>query len=185
MDSGLIFVFGVAFGLLGGVGFVLLLIGSDDYATAYFRAYWSRLGDQREQVEAQGSNGKPKENVSQSTESQTVEPPRPVETRPGRGILALLLALLLSGCASVGGGVGYVQSRHVREGDSTRGEFAQQPTSPRTEELPVCGFEAPYLPDPCRLEVTPGEWLRISNPKPKETKKHGWLWWLLISLMTI
>lgn len=185
MDTGLIFVFGVAFGLLGGVGFILLLIGSDDYATAYFRAYWSRLGDQREQVEAQGSNGKPKENVSQSTESQTVEPPRPVETRPGRGILALLLALLVSGCASVGGGVVGSPRAALPGQTAALASAGQSPTSPRTEELPVCGFEAPYLPDPCRLEVAPGEWLRISNPKPKETKKHGWLWWLLISLVTI
>lgn len=59
-----------------------------------------------------------------------------------------------------------------------------RPQAPRvvpTASVPRCGFEAPYLPDPCRMEVAPGEWLVISNPNPKETKRHGWLWWLLVA----
>lgn len=164
MDSGLIFTLGAAFGLLGGVGFVLLLVCSDDYATAYFSERWHRLGVPRSNTaEAQGTA-----NVVKSSEQiDQVEQPRPACGSVGRGISLLLVAVLLDGCASSAGGV-RVSSAPVR-----------------VEALPACGFEAPYLPDPCRLEIAPGEWLRISNPAPQETKRHGWLWWLLLSLVTL
>jgi hypothetical protein len=201
MDSGLVFSLGVAFGLLGGVGFILLLVCSDDYASAYFSERWHRLGVPRSAInpEAQETAVNSKEQVSQSPESQTAsEQPRPACGSVGRGISLLLLAVLLGGCAtthggsgehtSVGGGVGDVHgaTRSVRGVMSSSAPASKpSPTSPRTEDLPICGFAEPYLPEPCRLEVTPGEWMRVSNPHPKATKHHSWLWWLLLSLVTL
>lgn len=164
MDSGLIFSLGVAFGLLGGVGFILLLIGTDDYATAYFSAYWSRLGGRLARDSAQDEAVNLKENVSQESNPDSGE--RPGASGSAPGILCLLLVALLSGCATA----------TVKTAPAVSVPVAQ---------LPVCGFEEPYLPDPCRKEVTPGEWLAISNPAPEPTKKHGWVWWLLIGLVTL
>lgn len=188
MDSGLIFTLGVAFGLLGGIGFILLLIGTDDYATAYFSAYWRRLGAPGAAInpEAQETAVNSKENVSQSPESQTaVEPPRPACGSVGRGISLLLLAVLLGGCASVGGGVAGSPRAALPGQTAALASAGQSPTSPRTEDLPVCGMEDPYLPDPCRIEITKGEWLRVSNAGPKKSQKHHskW-WWILITLIT-
>lgn len=164
MDQGLIFCLGVAFGLLGGVGFVLLLICTDDYATAYFSAYWSRLGGRLARDSAQGLPVNAKENVSQSTKSDSGE--RPGASGSAPGILGLLLVALLSGCASA----------PVKTAPAVSVPVAQ---------LPVCGFEEPYIPDPCRKEVTPGEWLAISNPTPEPTKKHSWIWWFFLALVTL
>lgn len=84
---------------------------------------------------------------------------------------ALLAALLLTGCATThGGGMGY-------------GEAPGAASKLNVESLPVCGFEAPYLPEPCRMQVAPGEWLAVRNPKPEPTKHHGWLWWLLVGVV--
>ena len=47
--------------------------------------------------------------------------------------------------------------------------------------LPRCGFEAPYLPEPCKVEVTKGEWLAVRNPKLKPVKHHTWVWWFLVA----
>lgn len=194
MDSGLIFTLGVAFGLLGGVGFILLLIGTDEYATAYFSAYWRRLGAPGATInpEAQETAVNSKENVSQESSLDSGE--RPGASGSAPGILALLLAVMLCGCAtthggsgghtSVGGGVGDVRAgQGYPAGGGT--SAAQPPTSPRAEDLPVCGMEDPYLPDPCRIEITKGEWLRVSNAGPKKSQKHHskW-WWLLITLIT-
>lgn len=198
MDSGLVFSLGMAFGLLGGVGFILLLVCSDDYASAYFSERWHRLGVPRSAInpEAQETAVNSKEQVSQSPESQTAsEQPRPACGSVGRGISLLLLAVLLGGCAtthggsgehtSVGGGVVGSPRAALPGQTAALASAGQSPTSPRTEDLPICGFEAPYLPEPCRLEVTPGEWMRVSNPRPKATKHHSWLWWLLLSLVTL
>lgn len=181
MDPGFLFTVGVACGVLGTACFVWLLLMCDPDACAYFSVRLDRLGVQRTRRAAQDSV-----NVV-SSESGQVEQPRGGSGSLPRGTLALLLAVVLvSGCASVGGGVGDVHAAlSVRRSASDREATAQPPTSPRTEELPVCGFEAPYLPDPCRMEVTPGEWLRVSNPRPQPTKRHGWLWWVLVSLVTL
>lgn len=80
-------------------------------------------------------------------------------------LACLMLALLLSACAHGGQGGGVT--------------YCPRPV----ETLPVCGFEAPYLPDPCKLEVRKGEWLAIRNPRPEPTKHHGWLWWALIGVL--
>lgn len=80
----------------------------------------------------------------------------------------ILLALIAGGCAHGGSG------SHI----STQ-------MQPPVMSLPICGFEEPYLPDPCRKEITPGEWLRISNPQVRATKHHGWLWWFFLALVTI
>lgn len=193
MDSGLIFTLGVAFGLLGGVGFILLLIGTDDYATAYFSAQARRLGASWAAINPEAKQTvNSKENVSQESSLDSGE--RPGASGSAPGILALLLAVLLVGCAhggvgghvspSVGGGVAGVHSQS-RPGETGRTDTPQLATSPRTEDLPVCGMEDPYLPDPCRIEITKGEWLRVSNAGPKKSQKHHskW-WWLLITLIT-
>lgn len=80
------------------------------------------------------------------------------------------VVLLLSGCATKhGSGMGH-------------GEAPGAP-KPSVMDLPVCGFESPYLPEPCRMQVQPGEWLAIRNPKPEPTRHHGWLWWALVGVI--
>ncbi len=38
------------------------------------------------------------------------------------------------------------------------------------------------LPDPCRYEVTPGEWLIVRHAQPKP-EGHSRLWWLMLALL--
>lgn len=204
MDSGLIFTVGVAFGILGALGFILLLIGTDEYATAYFSAYWSRLGGRRARtVEAQESSTQ-EEKVSRDPISVAEQPcPRASSGSVARGLF-IVLALLLSGCAhggagghvsaSVGGGVGDVHAGSSRArmkgaprtGAAFTSTSKPSPTSPRTEDLPRCSFEDPWLPEPCRIEVAPGEWLLVRNAGPeREQKRHSRWWWLLVALVTL
>lgn len=79
----------------------------------------------------------------------------------------VLCAALAAGCAH--GGAAKVDARPM----------------PPVASLPVCGFEAPYLPEPCRMQVAPGEWLAVRNPKPQETKPHSRWWWLLMALVAL
>lgn len=63
------------------------------------------------------------------------------------------------------------------------------PVELRAAEPPPCAFEDPYLPEPCTIEVAPGEKLVVRNAAPegrgeKDAKRHSWLWWLLLSLVT-
>ena len=60
----------------------------------------------------------------------------------------------------------------------------KQPTSQILMALPVCSMDtgASWLPDPCRMEVSKGEWLMVSTPKPegvghpeKPSKKKWWV----------
>jgi hypothetical protein len=41
------------------------------------------------------------------------------------------------------------------------------------------------LPDPCRYEVAPGEWLAVRTPRAEPSKRHSRLWWLLTALLVI
>ena len=171
MDQGAIFVLGVAFGLLGGIGFILLLIGSDDYATAYFSAYWRRLGAPGAAInpEAQETAVNSKEQAYKENLGNSGE--RPGGSGSSPGLLALALAVLLTGCAHGGAG----------------GHVSALAPLPAAAAVPVCGFEAPYLPDPCKVQVAPGEWLVVSEsrtPNP-QVKKHSRWWWLLMALVTI
>lgn len=58
--------------------------------------------------------------------------------------------------------------------------------------LPVCSMDtgASWLPDPCRYEVRPGEWLRVSTPMPEgpgepaKAKRRPW-WAVLLGLLLI
>lgn len=54
------------------------------------------------------------------------------------------------------------------------------PSAIPAASVPVCGFEAPYLPDPCRMEVAPGEWLVVRNPAVKPASRPRWWWALLV-----
>lgn len=84
-------------------------------------------------------------------------------------LIFLTLAFLSEGCASV--------PQVGRTGISS---------SPiPIEQIPPCAFEDPYIPEPCKMEVTEGEWLIVRNPRPEPTKKHNWLWWFFLALMTI
>lgn len=59
------------------------------------------------------------------------------------------------------------------------------PVELRADQVPPCAFEDPYIPEPCKMEVTKGEWLIVRNPRPEPTKKHNWLWWFFLALVTI
>lgn len=58
--------------------------------------------------------------------------------------------------------------------------------------LPVCLMDtgASWLPDPCRYEVRPGEWLRVSTLMPEgpgdpaKAKRRPW-WAVLLGLLLI
>lgn len=39
------------------------------------------------------------------------------------------------------------------------------------------------LPDPCRYEVAPGEWLTVRQSRPQPSKAHGKLWWFFLALL--
>lgn len=54
------------------------------------------------------------------------------------------------------------------------------PSAIPASSVAPCGFEAPYLPDPCRMEVAPGEWLVIRNPAVKPASRPRWWWALLV-----
>jgi len=183
MDQGFIFVLGALLGALGTALLLWLLLVLDTDAAESISAHWSRLGGWWAKREAQDVSST-KGHVYRETLDSGRAPGRertPEFPRPG---LLILLALLLSGCASVGGGG---EGGHVVALAVTGELKTPQPSpSPRTEELPVCGMEDPYLPDPCRIEVTKGEWLRVSNAGPEKPQKHHskW-WWLLISLVTL
>ncbi len=76
---------------------------------------------------------------------------------------ALALALLLGACASAPPRVA---------------------ARPDPATLPVCGFVDPTIPDPCRWEVRPGEWLVVRNAHPETpTRRHGWLWWAFLAVV--
>lgn len=81
-----------------------------------------------------------------------------------RGLLAASL-LVLGACASAP--------------PQDKGWY-QAPSELDASKVPPCAFEAPYLPDPCRLEITPGEWLVVRNPKVEPASKPRWWWALLV-----
>lgn len=67
----------------------------------------------------------------------------------------------------------------------------RQPTPQALMALPVCSMDTgvSWLPDPCRMEITKGEWLMVSSPKPEGTgdpaKPAKKKWWvgLLVALL--
>lgn len=89
-------------------------------------------------------------------------------------LLAAACLILLSGCASA---------------PRDKGWYTPPVELLRAAEPPPCAFEDPYLPEPCTIEVAPGERLVVRNAAPEGrgpqgAKRHGWLWWLLLSLVT-
>ena len=86
-------------------------------------------------------------------------------------IIFLTLAILSEGCASAS--------------KPQLGRTGVYESPMPIEDIPPCAFEDPYLPEPCKMEVTKGEWLVVRNPRPEPTKKHNWLWWFFLALVTI
>lgn len=88
-------------------------------------------------------------------------------------LLAAVCLILLSGCASAPRDKGWYSP----------------PVDLRAAQVPPCAFEDPYLPEPCTLEIAPGEKLVVRNAAPEgrgggEARKHSFWWWLLLSLVT-
>lgn len=86
-----------------------------------------------------------------------------------RGLLAASL-LVLGACASAP--------------PQDRGWY-HPPSELDASKVPPCAFEDPYLPEPCFMALPSGERLVVVNPRPAPTRHHGWLWWVLVGLITL
>ena len=103
--------------------------------------------------------------------------------------LVVALAVVMTACASTP-----KQAPSAYWGGTHHAQYGQQvPTQAAPlMDLSLCVMDTggSYLPDPCRMEVTPGEWLKVSSPKPEgvgdaaKPKKHKW-WTVVLAALLI